>query len=106
VPPNYYDVGDIIRTSSTFTDTGGTKTDPSTVHYVFTTPAGVDSVHTRVGATTGTVDTVVRGATAGTYFRDVTATSSGTYWYRFNSTGNITSAAEANFRVRNRHTDT
>ena len=103
--PNYYDIGDIVRTSSTFSDTGGTNTDPSTVHYVVTTPAGVDSVHTRAGADVGTVDTVVR-VSSGVYFRDVTATASGTYWYRYNSTGNITSAAEANFRVRNRRTDT
>ncbi len=103
--PAYYDIGDIVRCSSTFTDTGAVKQDPSQVHFVYTTPAGVDSVHTRLGVTTGTVDTVVR-ASSGTYFRDVTTTASGPYWYRFNSTGSITTLAEANFIVRRLYTST
>ena len=103
--PNYYDIGDIIRTSSTFTDTGGTNDDPSTVHFVYTTPDGTDNVFSRTGATTGTSDTVVR-ASSGVYTRDILATASGTYWYRYNSTGNITAAAEANFVIRRRYSDT
>ncbi len=104
--PNYYDEGDIVRTSSTFTDTGGTNTDPSTVHFVLTSPDGTDTVNTRTGATTGTVDSITR-VSSGVYFRDVTiGSSSGPHWYRFNSTGNITAAAEANFIARRRYTDT
>ena len=102
--PNYYDVGDLVRTSSTFTDTGGTKTDPSTVHWVTTTPDGVDTIVLRSGTTT--LSNTIHRTTDGVFFGDVLATGSGTYWYRYNSTGNITSAAEANFRVRNRRTDT
>ncbi len=103
--PNYYDVGDIVRTSSTFTDTGGTKADPTTVHYVLTTPDGTDIENTRT-STEALVDTISR-TTDGVYFRDVTiGTSSGPYWYRFSSTGIITSAAEANFRVRRQYTAT
>jgi hypothetical protein len=104
--PNYYDVGDIVRTSSTFTDTGGTRADPTTVHYVLTTPDGTDTENTRTSTDTGLVDLISR-STAGIYFRDVTiGSSSGTYWYRFSSTGIVTSAAEANFRVRRQYTST
>ncbi len=103
--PNYYDVGDIVRTSSTFTDTGGTKADPTTVHYVLTTPDGTDIENTRT-STEALVDSIGR-STDGVYFRDVTlGSSSGTHWYRFSSTGVITSAAEANFRVRRQYTAT
>ncbi len=104
--PNYYDVGDVVRTSSTFTDTGGVKADPTTVHYVLTTPDGTDIENTRTSTDTGPIDTINRVST-GVYFRDITiGTSSGPYWYRFSSTGVITSAAEANFRVRRQYTAT
>jgi hypothetical protein len=102
---NYYDIGDIIRCSSTFTDTGAVKQDPTTVKFVYTTPAGVDTVFSRTGATTGTVDSVTR-ASSGTFYSDVAATASGAYWYRFSSTGNITAMDEATFRVRHRYTST
>ncbi len=102
---NYYDVGDIVRASSTFTSTGGTKTDPTTVGFVYTTPDGTDNVFTRTGATTGTVDSVVR-STAGVYYSDITTTASGPYWYRYSSTGNITAMDEAVFRVRHKYTTT
>ncbi len=104
--PAYYDIGDIVRVSSTFTDTGGTKADPTTVNLVKTTPDGADTVFTRTGATTGTVDSITRGTTAGTYFSDITTTSSGPYWYRYSSTGVVTSLAEANFIVRRLYTTT
>ena len=103
--PNYYDVGDIVRTSSTFTDTGGVRADPTTVNYVLTTPDGTDIENTRT-STEALVDTISR-TTIGVYFRDVTVgTSSGPYWYRFSSTGAITTSAEANFRIRRRYTTT
>ena len=102
--PNYYDIGDVVRTSSTFTDTGGLRADPTTVHWVITTPDGADTVASR--SDTEPLTNTISRTTDGVYFGDVLATGSGTYWYRYNSTGNITSAAEANFRVRNRRTDT
>jgi hypothetical protein len=92
-------LGDIVRCSSTFTDTGGVKADPTTVDFVYTTPAGVDTVNTR-SSTEALVDSISR-TTAGVYFRDVATTSSGTYWYRFSSTGTITTSAEWNFRPVN-----
>ena len=103
--PNYYDIGDVIRVSSTFTDTGGLKADPGGVKVVFTDPDGTDTV---VGPRTGTstLNASINRSTVGVYFYDITPTSSGPHWYRFSSTGNITSAAEANFHIRRRHTTT
>jgi hypothetical protein len=103
--PANYDIGDVVRCSSTFTDTGGVKQDPTTVDFVYTTPAGVDTVNTRTGATPGEVDSITR-ASSGTFFRDVTCTATGPYWYRFSSTGTITTSAEWNFRVRTLRTST
>ncbi len=104
--PAYYDQLDIVRCSSTFLSTGSTKADPTTVNFVLTSPDGTDTVNTRAGATTGTVDSITRVST-GVYFRDVTiGSSSGPHWYRFSSTGVITSGAEANFIVRRLYTST
>ncbi len=104
--PNYYDIGDIVRTSSTFTDTGGVKTDPTQVKWVLTTPDGTDTVLTRSGTDSTSTGLIVR-STDGVYFPDVTiGSSTGPHHYRYSSTGNITAAAEANFIARRRYTDT
>ncbi len=104
--PAYYDQLDIVRCSSTFLSTGSTKADPTTVNFVLTNPDGTDTVNTRLGATTGTVDLITR-VSAGVYFRDVTiGSSSGAHWYRYSSTGVVTSGAEANFIVRRLYTTT
>ena len=103
--PNEYDVGDIVRCKSTFQSTAGINADPSSVDFVYTTPGGVDSVNQRSATTTGLSDTIYRVST-GVFYRDVTATASGPYWYRFSSTGNITTSAEWNFRVRKLRTST
>ncbi len=103
---NAYDIGDVVRCSSTFTDTGGNKADPTTVHFVHTTPDQTDTVNTRTSTSTGLVDTIYKVAT-GVYYRDITiGSSSGAYWYRFSSTGLITAADEAVFRVRRQYTST
>ena len=103
--PANYDIGDTVRTSSTFTDTGGTKTDPTLVKFVYTTPDGTDTVFTRSGTGSTSTGSIVR-TTDGVYYRDLVTTASGPYWYRYSSTGNITTASESNFRVRKRHTTT
>ncbi len=104
--PAYYDQNDIVRCSSTFTDTGGTRADPTTVNFVLTNPDGTDTVNSRAGATVGTVDLITR-VSSGVYFRDVTVgSSSGAHWYRYSSTGVVTSLAEANFIIRRLYTTT
>ena len=103
---NYYDQGDVVRSSATFTSTGAVKTDPSLVTWVFTTPDGTDLVHTRSG-TDSTSTGLISRTTDGVYFRDVViGTSSGAYWYRYSSTGNITAMDEATFRVRHKYSST
>ena len=104
--PAYYDQLDIVRCSSTFLSTGGTKADPTTVNFVLTNPDGTDTVNIRTSTETGLVDSIHRVST-GVYFRDVTVgSSSGPHWYRFSSTGVVTSGAEANFIVRRLYTTT
>ncbi len=102
--PNYYDIGDIVRTSSTFTDTGGVKADPTAVHWVYTTPDGTDVLASRTG--TSTAQNGITRTTVGNYYGDITTTASGPYHYRFSSTGSITTSAEWVFRVRRRYTST
>ena len=104
--PSSYDQGDTVRMSSTFTDTGGTKTDPTQTKFVYTTPDGTDTVVTRSGTATGSTGNIMR-STDGVYFKDsVIGSSSGAYWYRYSSTGNITAMDEATFRVRHKYSTT
>lgn len=103
--PSYYDIGDVVRVSSTFTDTGGNKADPTSVSFVYTTPDGTDTVNSRTATSTGLSDSIYRVST-GVYYRDITTTSSGPYWYRFSSTGSVTTMAEWSFRVRKKRTTT
>lgn len=103
--PSNYDIGDIVRVSSTFRDTGALRADPTSVKFVYTTPDGADTVATRTATATGDSNGITKVST-GVYYSDITATASGPYWYRFSSTGSITTAAEWNFRVRRRFTAT
>ena len=102
--PNMYDIGDVVRVSSTFLSTGSVKTDPTSTKFVYTTPDGTDVVNSRSG--TSTSSNSIHRTTAGVFYFDVTTTSSGTYWHRFSSTGVVTTSAEWNFRVRKRFTST
>ena len=98
-----YDVGDIVRISSTFTDTGGTRADPTTVYFAYENPAGVSYSTTYTG-----VGDVIKASTpsTGVYYYDVSCTGQGQYEYRFTSTGLITASAEAYFSVRGRRVST
>ena len=103
--PSYYDIGDIVRISGVFTDTGGTRKDPTQTKFVYTNPAGVDVVRTRSGTATGTSNGITL-ISSGNYISLVTCTASGPYHYRFSSTGVVTTADEGVFRVRKRYTTT
>jgi len=94
-----FDIGDVIRVASTFTDTGGVKQDPTQVTYNTADPAGTVSTFTRVGATTGTVDSIVRGS-SGAFYYDWLATSSGVHTYKVTSTGSYAGAGQGWFNVR------
>lgn len=97
--PTYYDVGDIIRTAGAFTDTGGAAADPTLVTLDYQTPDGTAA---SVAGTSGGLS----NPSSGSFTYDITATASGAYWYRYSSTGSITTAQEGSFRVRKQHTST
>lgn len=98
-----YDVGDIVRCWSTFTDTGGTRADPTTVYFAYENPAGVSYSTTYTGA-----GNIVQATTpsTGVYYFDITCTGQGLYEYRFTSTGLVTASAEAYFSVRRQRVTT
>ena len=98
-----YDIGDVVRISSTFLSTAGVRADPTTVYFAFETPDGTAYSTTYTGA-----GDIVKASTpsTGVYYYDITTTGYGQYEYRFSSTGLITSAAEAYFSVRPRRVTT
>ena len=97
------DIGDILRTTARFTtSTGSTATkDPTTVKFRKSTPAGIVS-----SVTYSTSQTTIVKDTTGVYYSNITSTSSGVYWYRWTSTGNITTSQEGSFQVGRRFVDT
>jgi hypothetical protein len=84
---NIYDVGDKIRLSCAFTS-GSTPTDPTAVTVKVKEPDG-----------TITTGTVVKDDT-GDYHYDWTIDQAGRHWYRFEGTGTVVAAAEADFWAR------
>ena len=98
------DIGDILRTTARFTtSTASTATkNPTSVKWRRVSPAGVVASYT-FSAATGPV--IVRDTT-GVFHADVLATASGVYWYRWTSTGNITTSQEGSFQVGRRFVDT
>jgi phytoene dehydrogenase-like protein len=84
---NAYDVGDLIRSSVTFTDFAGTPTDPTTVTFKYITPVGfvTQIVYPAGGITRDS---------AGVYHSDVTIAMAGSWWFRWNGTGAIIAATE------------
>ena len=82
-----YDVGDLIRSSITFTDFNGAAADPTTVVFKYENPAGtVTSItYPAVGITKDST---------GVYHADVTITTAGSWWFRWNGTGAVIAATE------------
>lgn len=98
-----YDIGDVVRVSSTFTDTGGNRADPTTVYFAYETPDGTAYSTTYTG-----IGDIVQASTpsTGVFYYDITTTGLGQYEYRFSSTGLITASAESYFSVRGRRVTT
>lgn len=96
-----YDIGDVVRITGTFTDTGGTYGDPTTVNFLYDTPdtAGSPTTATRPGTSTGNVNGIVR-ASSGVFYYDILTTGEGLYEARFTSTGTLQTSGEAWFSVR------
>lgn len=97
--PSTYDVGDIVTVQATFTDTGGTVGDPTTVYFHYENPAGSVSTAGRTSTAAGPVNGITKVST-GIYTYDITCTGRGLYETRFFSTGTLQAAGESWFSVR------
>ena len=101
-----YDIGDVVRVAGTFTDTGGTVGDPTTVHFLYDTPTSTaPTTATRTSTALGLVTGIGRAST-GIYYYDITTTGKGLYETRFTSTGSLAASGESWFSVRPRRVTT
>ena len=89
---NSYDLGDVVRLTATFTDTGGSYADPTKVTFTYGDPAGSWTTDTSTGS--------VLNPSTGVYTLDIYPDSPGVWSYKVNSTGTIQTAAESYIRVR------
>lgn len=89
-----YDMGDLVRASTAFTNSGGTATDPSTVTVKYRVGAGV--VTTYVYGT----DAEVEKDSTGNYHVDILANISGVYHVRWEGTGTVTAADEDTWIIK------
>lgn len=106
--PSTFDIGDIVTVTGTFTDTGGTVGDPTTVNFLYDTPTSTaPTIATRPGSSTAgaVVDGIARVST-GVFTFDITATGRGLYETRFTSTGVLAASGESWFSVRPRRVST
>ena len=85
---NYYDIGDLVRLSATFTDLAGAPVSPSAVVLRVKAPDGT------VSTPTPTNDGI------GVYRHDLAVTQAGLWCYRWEGTGAVTAAGERTFMVR------
>ena len=96
---NSYDIGDVVRLTATFTDTGGSYADPTLVTFSVVDPSGNGSTDTSTGA-------VVAHPSTGVYTIDVSVDEAGVWQYKVNSTGVVTSAGDSYFRARHSRVST
>ncbi len=89
---NTYDIGDVVRITGTFTQSGSAL-DPTTVSAVVRRPDGIKQTFVYL-----TDAEVVRTA-QGVYRLDYTPTMAGPHWYRWISTGTGQAAGEQSFIV-------
>ena len=95
-----YDVGDIVRITGTFTDTGGIVGDPTTVKFLYDTPTSTaPTTAARTSTAAGAVGGITKAST-GVYEYDITTTGQGLYESRYTSTGSLAASGETWFSVR------
>jgi hypothetical protein len=92
---NTYDIGDIVRLSASYTDTGGTPANPTTVAFVYERPSGSYSTETSTGPN-------VTNPSVGSFHLDVEIDEAGLWEYRVTSAGSIQASTEDYFIVRAR----
>lgn len=90
---NSYPPGSLVRVDVTFTNSGGTPTDPSAITLEIRTPAGTNTTLV-YGVDLG----LVRDS-AGVYHSDIQADLEGTWHYRFEGTGNVRAANDGRFYI-------
>jgi hypothetical protein len=88
-----YDLGDVVRITGTWTDSGGTATDPGTIAFNYTDPNGAAT------SLTYPTDAEIVKSSTGVYYVDVTASLEGTWFWRWVSTGSGAAADEGQFAV-------
>ncbi len=93
---NIYDVGDISRVSSTFKNSTGTPTDPTTITFKLLTPDGMTTTY--VYAT----DAQLVKESTGVYHVDWSCTQAGLHVYGFIGTGTVQTAEDSSFLVQGR----
>lgn len=87
-----FDKNDVVRISTTFTDTSDAVADPTDVSCVVKAPSGTETTSEY------NPGDIVRDST-GIYHLDVTASASGTWVYRFTGTGAVAQVDEGEFYV-------
>lgn len=92
--------GDTERLRGTFKDANGDNADPTTVKVIYQKPDG-----TEITKTSGTDAEVVKQAT-GDYYIDIILDKAGIWCYRWEGTGNVTTAEEETFTVRESFVET
>lgn len=90
-----YDIGDTVRLTATYTDTGGTAANPTTVTFVYEDPSGTATTIT-------STSTSVSNPAVGSFFTDLVPDEAGLWEYRSSSTGTIIASEEGYFIVRAR----
>lgn len=91
---NIYDIGDQVRLSACFTDSGGAAIDPTVIAVHYSSPAGMLTIITYDG-----LNSLVR-ADIGEYYIDLVPSVAGIWSYRWESSGAATAAGEGVFEVR------
>jgi hypothetical protein len=90
-----FDVGDKPVFTATFKNTAEALTDPSTVIFIWRTPAGVETSYTYG------VDSQVTKTSTGVYaFAAPTVAASGRHWCRAKGTAGLIAAAEYPIQAR------
>ncbi len=89
-----YDVGDLVRSSTSFTNSAGAATDPTAITVKWRIEGG--SITTWVSGT----DVELVNDSTGEYHADVPADSAGVYYVYWAGTGTVTAADEDTWVVK------
>jgi len=92
-----YDIGDQIRLKATFNNPSGVPTAPTDIYVKIRTPAGVKTTYHYGDAPP---NDQIKKETTGAYYIDVSITASGYWTYRWEGTGTIVAAEEAQYQVK------